>query len=409
MTNMIDYSYRARNESGKAVRGHLVAESQASVLSSLKSKGLSPISIVEGGKTNGLNRNIEIPQFQGRINSKDLAVMTRQLSTMVSSGLPLAKALLILANQTEKTKLADKLTDVRLDVQAGMSLSNALERSPEVFPVLMTSLVRVGETGGFLDKSLTTIAETFESDAKLKGSIRSAMTYPIAVLVMAVVGVIAMLIFIVPIFEKMFKDLGGVLPWPTQVLVFLSPVAAWSSPFLLVGVLVFSSWWSKNKHLERVRRMVDPLQLRIPVFGTLFKKIAIARFARNFASMIGSGVPIMQGLAVIGKSSGNWVIEQAVSRVQESVRLGSTLAQPMTGEKIFPLMVTQMISVGEDSGSLEVMLTKIAEFYDLEIEATTKQLTSLIEPFMIAFIGLIIGSMIVTLYLPLFTIFTVIK
>ena len=334
--------------------------------------------------------------------------MTRQLSTMVSAGLPLSKAFMILASQTDSAKLSQALSDVRIDVQSGLTLSVAMERRPEVFPVLMTSLVSAGETGGFLDKALDSVAQTFESDAKLRSTIRSAMTYPIAVLLMAVVGVIAMLIFIVPIFQKMFHDLGGTLPWPTQVLVFLSPIAAWGSPFLLAGVLLFSAWWRKNKNQEWVRKSVDPVKLRIPVFGNLFKKIALARFARNFSNMIKAGVPILQALGVIGQTAGNWQVEQAVVRVQESVRLGTTVSQPMAAEKVFPVMVTQMVAVGEDAGSLESMLAKVADFYDQEIEATTTQLTALIEPLMIALIGVIIGAMLISLYLPIFTIFTVI-
>jgi type IV pilus assembly protein PilC len=226
---------------------------------------------------------------------------------------------------------------------------------------------------------------------------------------MAIFGVIVMLIFIVPIFEKMFSDFGGQLPWPTQLLVTLSPIALWSSPVLVISAIVFRSWWTNHKNDVSVRKIIDPFKLKIPIFGNLFTKIAIARFSRNFSSMIGAGVPIMQSLAVVGQTSGNLSVEKAVSRIQESVRLGTTVSRPMTLEPLFPTMVTNMISVGENAGSLESMLSKIADFYDADIEATTAQLTALIEPLMIAFIGLIIGGMIITLYLPIFTIFSVIR
>jgi type IV pilus assembly protein PilC len=381
------------------------------VAKALVAQQLSPIDIQEGltAPSNFLTREIRLPVFAPRIKLKDLAIMSRQMTTMIQAGLSLMKTLSILVEQTENKTLARALADVRLDVEAGLTLSASLNRHPEVFPDLMTSLVRAGEAGGFLDKALDSVAQTLEADAKLRSTIRSAMTYPIAVLMMAIVGVVVMLIFIVPIFDKMFKDLGGALPWPTQMLVWLSPVVAWLTPVLIVAIVIFMGWWRRHKNDEAVRRFIDPIKLKIPIFGPLNTKIAIARFSRNFSSMIGAGVPILHALGVVGRTSGNWVVEQAVVRVQESVRLGATVAAPLSQEKVFPPMVTQMVAVGEDAGSLEVMLSKVADFYDQEIDATTSQLTSLIEPVMIAFIGVIIGGMIITLYLPIFTIFNEIR
>jgi type IV pilus assembly protein PilC len=409
MAKLIDFGYSARNDAGKVVTGRLTSESQATVLTSLKNRGLTPIKIFQVSANSGMATEMRLPRMPRRVTSKDLAVTTKQLATMVAAGLPLAKAMAILVNQTENKTLARALAEVRLDVQSGVPLSASLGRRPQIFPVLMTSLVGAGETGGFIDDALDSVAVFFKSDAKLKSSIKSAMTYPIAVLVIALLGVIAMMIFVVPIFDNMFKNLGGALPWPTQILVNLSPIMTWASPFIVIGGLLFAYWWRKNKDAVWLRRVVDPVKLRIPVFGSLFKKIAVARFARNFASMIRAGVPILQALGVVGKTSGNYVVEQAILRVQESVRLGTTVSQPLSSERVFPNMVSEMISVGEDSGSLEAMLTQVADFYDSEIEATTLQLTALIEPMMIAFIGAIIGSMIITLYLPLFTIFNVIR
>lgn len=406
-TKMVDFTYVARDSRDKKVTGQLRAVSRSQVVVALAAKQLSPIDIQEGLKAPAtlLTKELRLPIFAPRIKLKDLAIMSRQMTTMIQAGLSLMKTLSILVEQTENKTLARALAEVRMDVETGMTLSAALNRRQDIFPDLMISLVRAGETGGFLDKSLESVAQTLEADSKLRSTIRSAMAYPIAVLVMAVVGVVAMLIFIVPIFEQMFEDLGGTLPWPTQVLVWLSPIVAWLTPVIAIAIFAFMSWWRAHKNDEDIRRFLDPIKLKIPVFGPLNKKIAISRFARNFSSMIGAGVPILQALGVVQRTSGNWVIEQAVMRVQESVRLGATVAAPLSMEKVFPSMVTQMVSVGEDAGSLEVMLSKVADFYDQEIDATTSQLTSLIEPVMIAFVGVVIGGMIITLYLPIFTIF----
>jgi type IV pilus assembly protein PilC len=229
------------------------------------------------------------------------------------------------------------------------------------------------------------------------------------VLCMAFVAVIAMLIFIVPVFETMFKGFGGELPVPTQVLVVLSKNMVWIVPLLVVAIVGFSVWWRANKYSDRVRSVVDPFRLKVPVFGDLFKKVAIARFTRNFGTMIGAGVPILQSLSIVGETSGNWVIEEALRKVQESVRVGKSIAAPLADEPVFPSMVVQMIAVGEDSGSLEVMLGKVADFYDDEVQSTAEALTALIEPLMIGVIGVVIGGMIVALYMPVFSIFEQIK
>ena len=235
------------------------------------------------------------------------------------------------------------------------------------------------------------------------------MTYPVAVLIMAFLAVIAMLIFIVPVFQAMFDGFGGELPLPTQILVVLSANMIWIVPVLVVSIIVFNVWWRANKHTDRVRRVVDPIKLKAPVFGLLFTKVAIARFSRNFSTMMGAGVPILQSLAIVGETSGNWVIEEALKKVQESVRTGRSIAGPLANEPVFPAMVTQMVAVGEDSGSLETMLNKIADFYDDEVQSTAESLTALIEPLMIGVIGLVIGGMIVALYMPVFSIFEEIK
>ncbi|MGN7797896.1 type II secretion system F family protein [Leifsonia sp. 22587] len=339
---------------------------------------------------------------------KDLAVMSRQMATMIGSGLSLLRTLNILAEQTESKRLGQILGEVRDAVEDGTSLSAAMAKHDVDFPPLMISMVRAGETGGFLDSALDSIAENFEKEVKLRDTIKSAMTYPIIVLVMSLVSVVAMLIFIVPVFKNMFQSLGGQLPLPTQILVVLSESMVWLGPLLAIVIIGTWLWWRVNKNTERVRRVVDPLRFRMPVFGKLAKKIAIARFTKNLSNMIGAGVPILQALHTVGATSGNWVIQNALEQVAESVRKGESIAKPMARVEAFPPMVTQMIAVGEDAGSLETMLDKIAMFYDNEVESMTESLTSLIEPLLIAFLGVVIGGMIIALYMPIFQIATLI-
>ncbi len=403
------WAYTGRDGAGKLVKGRLDASSEAAVAARLKTMGLSPVSIAEATAGTGLNREISIPGFIKGVKLKDLAIMSRQLATMVGAGLSLLRALNIVAEQTESKPLARILTEVRDDVETGLSLSDSMQKHPVDFPPIMVNMVRAGEIGGFLDGALESIAGSFEADVKLRGTIKSALSYPMIVLVMTVFSVAAMLIFIVPVFQKMFSNLGGTLPLPTQMLVVLSEQMVWLVPAAVLTGSVFAVWWGKNKNALEVRRVVDPLKLKLPVFGPLLTKLAVARFSRNFSAMIGSGVPILQALQIVGESSGNWVMESALNEVAESVRQGESIAGPLAKSPAFPAMVTQMIAVGEDAGALEQMLAKIADFYDAEVQATTEQLTALIEPLMVAFLGIVVGGMIVALYLPIFNIFTLIK
>ena len=399
------YSYKSRDSGGKLVKGTMEAQNETVVVSRLRTLGLTPVAIKEAAAGTGLQIDIKITGFEKGVPLKELAIMSRQMSTMVGAGLSLLRTLTILTEQTENKTLASALDTVRTQVEAGAALSDAFAKQERIFPPIMVHLVRAGEIGGFLDKSLESIASTFEADVKLRQTIKSALTYPVVVLIMAIVSVIGMLTFIVPVFKKMFASLGGQLPLPTQILVTVSENMTWIAPLLIVGGIAFAIWWRKNKREERVRRVVDPMRLKLPVFGMLMRKVAVARFTRNFATMTGAGVPILQSLGIVGDTSGNWVIEQALHRVQDSVRSGHSIAEPLMAEPVFPSMVTQMIAVGEDSGSLEQMLNKIADFYEAEVQSTTEQLTSLIEPLMIGVIGTIIGAMIIALYMPIFTIY----
>jgi type IV pilus assembly protein PilC len=403
------WNYTSRNQSGKVIKGKLEAPNESAVRGKLHSMGLSPLSVQEGKQSSGLNMEVSLRGFEKGVDLRSLAVASRQLSTMISSGLPLLRALHILSEQTENKKLKTILVKVSGDVEVGGSFSESLAKHPLDFPPIMISMIRAGEVGGFLEGALDALAINFEKDAKLRATIKSAMTYPVAVLILSLVAVIIMLTFIVPIFKTMFEGLGSALPAPTQILVNLSQNMFWVVPTLIVLIVVGMVWWKRNKNTEAVRKVVDPLKLKAPVFGGLVKKIAVARFTRNFANMIGAGVPILQALSVIGATSGNYVIEAATKRVAESVRNGQSLSKPLADEPVFPPMVVQMMAVGEDAGSLEIMLTKIADFYDDEVQAMTEALTSLIEPLLIAFLGVVIGGMVVALYMPIFSIATAVQ
>lgn len=403
------FDYRGRDGAGKLVKGRLDASSEGAVVQRLRGMGVSPIAITESKAGTGLQTEIKIPGFEKGVGLKDLAIMSRQASTMLTSGLSLLRALSILADQTENKKLKDILGKVRDDVERGVSFSDAVAKYPVDFPPIMINMIRAGETGGFLDQAMDSIATNFEKEHKLRSTIKSAMTYPVVVLCMSLAAVVIMLVFIVPIFQGMFESLGGQLPLPTMMLVYLSHAMVYVGPFLAVAVAVGWFWWRANKNTDRVRRVIDPLRMRLPVFGQLNRKIVMARFARNLSNMIGAGVPILEALQIAGQVSNNFVVEQALGRVSEAVRKGESIAAPLERESVFPTMVTQMIAVGEDAGSMELMLERIAVFYDNEVEASTEALTSLIEPLLIAFLGVVVGGMIVALYLPIFQISSLIK
>ncbi len=394
------YKYSVRDRTGKVVTGSLDGDSTAAVAQKLKQMGYAPVSITAANS--GMQREIKLPGFGGKVKLKHLAVMSRQFATMINSGLSLLRALDILASQTENKELAKVLGAVRNDVETGIALSTAMAKHPNVFPPLMVNMCRAGEVGGFLDSVLLQIAENFESEVKLRGKIKSAMTYPVVVFVISIIAVVGMLLFIVPVFVSMFDGMGGELPLPTKVLVWLSGFMKVAAPIGLVAFIVFMATWGKVKHDVRVRSVLDPIKLKVPVFGGLFQKIALSRFSRNLGTMLRSGVPILQSLEIVSATTGNIVLERAVRDVQESVRHGESLTRPLEKHSVFPPMVVQMLAVGEDTGALDTMLHKISDFYDQEVESTAEALTSLLEPLMIAFLGSVIGSMIIALYMPIF-------
>jgi type IV pilus assembly protein PilC len=339
------FEYAVRDRSGKLVKGTLDADNQSQVVAKLRTMGFAPVSISEANT--GMKKEISIPGFGKRVKLKDLAIMARQFATMISSGLSLLRALTILAEQTENKELARVLALSRAEVEAGQALSSALAKHPRVFPPLMVNMVRAGEVGGFLDQVLLQIADNFEAEVKLKGKIKSAMTYPVVVFCIAIVALIGMLVFIVPVFANMFTSLHATMPAPTRILVQLSHAMKFILPVGIIAAVGGFIVWGRIKHQDNVRSVVDPVKLKMPVFGPLAAKIALSRFTRNLGTMLRSGVPILQSLDIVGDTAGNIVIRNAASDVRDSVRSGESLAGPLAKHPIFPPMVVQIMQVGE--------------------------------------------------------------
>jgi type IV pilus assembly protein PilC len=398
------YDYRALNSSGKRTKGHIEGVSESEVAATLRSQGVVPLTITEAGK--GLQRDIKLPGLGNRTSLKDLAIFSRQFATMTSSGLSLLRSLAILEEQSERPILAKTIREVRRDIEGGLSLSASMSKHDRVFPRLMVAMINAGETGGFLDRALDRVAINFEKDANLRAKIKSALTYPVIVICFSLVMISAVLIFIVPIFEKMFRNLGGSLPLPTRIMVGLSNQMFWIAPVFLAGSIGGSIWFRRTLRDNYAWRLgFDKLKLRLPVFGTLFTKIAISRFARNLGTLLAVGVPVMQALDVVGGTTGNAVIGEAMKDVQSSVRNGQPMSTPLVNHPVFPTMVTQMMEVGEETGQVSAMLDKVADFYDHEVEVATESLTAALEPVMVVVMGAIIGTMVICLYLPMFTIY----
>lgn len=398
------FDYQIVDSSGKRTKGKLDATNEAAAANVLQQQGVVPLSISESGT--GMRKELSTFGLTGRTNLKDLSVFSRQFATMTSSGMSLLRSLAVLEEQTAKASLKKAIGDVRTDIEGGMSLSVALGKHDRIFPALMIAMIRAGEAGGFLDGALERIATNFEKDAALRGKIKSALTYPVIVLMFSGVLITGVLIFIVPVFTKMFSQLGGTLPLPTRLIVTASHTVLWSGPlfvaFAVTGTVAFRA---ELRRRPRFRLAFDRLKLRLPVFGPLATKIAISRFARNLGTLLGVGVPVLQALDVVGATTGNAVVTEAMKDLQESVRNGQPMSAPLAKHSIFPQMVTQMIQVGEESGQISQMLDKIADFYDREVDSAAESLTASIEPIMVLVMGVVVGSMVVCLYLPMFTIY----
>jgi type IV pilus assembly protein PilC len=399
------FEYEIVDVRGKLTKGKIDAANEATAAQMLRQQGMVPLAVSESGGSL-LQKELSVPGLGGRTTLKDLAVFSRQFATMTSSGMSLLRSLAILEDQTTKATLKKSISEVRADIEGGVSLSSALAKQEKTFPQLMVAMIRAGETGGFLDNALEQIATNFEKDGALRGKIKSALTYPVIVLLFSTLMITGVLIFIVPIFEQMFKQLKGDLPLPTQVIVTASHTLVWSGPlFVVLAVVATMAFRRELRRNPALRLAFDRLKLRLPVFGKLLTKIAISRFARNLGTLLGVGVPMMQALDVVGGTTGNAVISEAMKDLRNSVRNGQPMSAPLSNHAVFPPMVTQMIQVGEESGQISQMLGKIADFYDREVDSAADSLTASIEPIMVLVMGVLVGSMVVCLYLPMFTIY----
>jgi type IV pilus assembly protein PilC len=402
---MSTYVFKAMDLAGVKARGELEADSKQAVSDQLKQRGLIVLEIADKHSS----REIELP-FSKSINASELAIFSRQLATMITSGMSILRALYVLEWQTENKFLKETIVAVRKDVEAGLSLSDSLARHPKVFNPLFVAMTQAGEAGGVLEDALLRVADQLEKDASLRRQIKSAMVYPTLVIVFAVGVMMALVAFLVPVFEGVFKEFGGELPSITKVSVFLSHAVTgyWWLIFLLAaGTATAFIKWKKSSW---GRPQWDHFRLHIPMkIGAIVQQVAVARWSRTLSSLTSAGVPLLLALDITGRTGGNVAIEEAMEGVIASVKRGGTIAAPLAQAPIFPVMVTHMVGVGEETGALDTMLDKIAEFYEDQVEASVKALTSILEPIMIIVIGGIVGFIVISMYLPLFTVYNNIK
>ena len=405
MTAMKTFQYELLDHAGKRTKGKIDAATEQAAVASLRQQGGTPLSISESGV--GMQKEIKIPGFSDRVKLKELSVFMRQFAAMNSSGLSLLRSLSILEEQTPNAKLKSTIGEVRADIEAGRSLSASMAKHDKIFPALTIAMIRAGETGGFLDNALERIAHNMEKDAELRAKIKSALTYPVIVLIFAGLMVAGVLLFIVPVFEKMFAQLGGKLPLPTQIIVNLSHSLLYSVPITLAVTITGTAVIKKMLRTKPGFRLwFDKLKLKLPVFGNLLGKMAISRFSRNLGTLLGVGVPIIQALDIVGATTGNAVITEAMKDVADAVHSGQPMSGPLARHDIFPSMVSQMVEVGEESGQISAMLDKIADFYDREVDSAAEALTAAIEPIMVVVMGGVVGGMVVCLYMPMFSIYS---
>jgi type IV pilus assembly protein PilC len=399
---MAVFSYQGRGTAG-TLTGEIEAADRTAAVGELRRRAILVTKINEkaGGKTPA--------KAGGKVKDKEMAIFTRQFSTMIDAGLPLVQCLSILAEQSESKNLRDVTGRVARSVEQGSTLADALRRHPRTFDDLFTNLVEVGETGGILDTVFQRLAAYIEKAAALKRKVKSAMIYPASIIGVAFLVVIFMLTFVIPTFTKMFRDLGADLPLPTQIVVWLSDFVRTYILVIIAAVIGCVFALRAYYRTEKGRSTIDALLLKLPIIGTLIRKVAVARFTRTLGTLVSSGVPILEGLRITARTSGNRVVEKAVLQCRAAVTAGKTLAEPLKVSGVFPPMVIQMISVGEQTGALDAMLSKIADFYDDEVDTAVGALTALLEPIMIVVLGVLIGGLVVAMYLPIFKLVTLVK
>jgi type IV pilus assembly protein PilC len=395
---MPDYKYQGTSSSGSSVSGVMTAANKSELATLLKRQQITATKMTEKGK------EFNIPTFGGGVNSKELAIFTRQFSVMIDAGLPLVQCLEILASQQENKTFQKVLTGTRGQVEGGATLSAAMRSSPKVFDSLYVNMVEAGETGGILDTILQRLSSYIEKNVKLQRAVKSAMVYPVGVLTVAGSVITLLLWKVVPIFATLFAGLGVDLPLPTKIVIALSNFVGSIFGFLLLVLLAGMVFGLKVWHgTPQGRFILDSIMLKLPVLGILLRKIAVARFTRTLGTLISSGVPILEGLDITAKTAGNAVVERALQQVRKSLEEGKSLTDPLKESEVFPGMVTQMIAVGEQTGAMDAMLQKIADFYEEEVDAAVKDLLTALEPIMIVFLGLVVGGVVISMYLPLFS------
>ena len=402
---MAVFAYKGRAGAG-AVTGEIEADSRPAAVTALRAKGVVATSVEEKKAKAAAAGPTKIG---GKVKDKDLAIYTRQFSTMIDAGLPIAQALQILSEQSDSKVLRDVTTRIANDVQGGATLAESFAKYPKTFDNLFTNMLAVGESGGVLDVVLQRLSGYIEKAAKLKGKVKSAAVYPVTIIGVACLVIIFMMVFVLPTFANMFKNMGAELPLPTKIVMWMSEFTR--KYILLMLVAGAATIWGIKKYYatDQGSVVIDTFMLKVPVVGMLIRKVAVARFTRTLGTLISSGVPILEGLLITARSAGNRVVEKAVLGARQHVTAGGTLAEPLKQTPVFPPMVVHMISVGENTGALDAMLSKIADFYDDEVDAAVSALTSLLEPMMICFLGVVVGGIVVAMYLPIFKMITLIK
>jgi type IV pilus assembly protein PilC len=394
------YKWEGKTAKGVVKKGEMEAPNEAAIRIHLRQQSVIPTKIES--KEKGLNINISLPFLKKKVQQRSVAVFTRQLATMIDAGLPLVQSLEVLSQQQDNKMFKNIIREIREDVEGGSTFAGALKKHPEAFNELYTNLVVAGEEGGILDTILNRLAAYIEKAEALKKKVKSALIYPATIVSVAVIVVIILMVFVIPVFETMFQSAGQSLPLPTLIVLAISKMIK-KYIVILIPVLIFLGYLFKRYYkTDNGRAVVDRLLLKLPVFGPLFRKIAVARFSRTLGTLVSSGVPILDGLSIVSRTSGNRAIEIAIMNARASIREGETIAEPLGRSALFPPMVIQMIAVGESTGALDSMLSKIAEFYEDEVDVAVANLTSMLEPLLMVFLGVVIGGVVIAMYLPIF-------
>jgi len=393
---MSTFVWTGKTRQGAVRKGELLGKSKEEILGILRKEQIMVTSVKKKAA------EIKIPGFEKKVSDKDIVIFTRQFATMIDAGLPLVQCLEILGSQAENPVLGKALEEIRADVEGGSTYADALKKHPKIFDDLYVNMVSAGETGGILDTILNRLAKHMEKSMKLKKQIKSAMVYPATILGVATIVIIILMVWVIPIFAKMFTDFGGTLPALTQLVIDTSHFIQRNIIYMAIATAAFVFFFKKYYATPKGNYQVDKIALKLPVIGDVIQKASIAKFTRTLGTLISSGVPILEGLGIVAKTSGNKVVEEAVMRARQSISEGKTIAEPLGKEKVFPPMVVQMISVGETTGAIDSMLGKIADFYDDEVDSAVATLTSMLEPLMMVFLGITIGTIVIAMYLPIF-------